>query len=158
SRDANNSQAAKLVRAPPPTQPAAPEPISRIIVNIFPGGFNWASFVAQAKGFFAKNGIEAVLQPTRNSAAQMTGLSEGKFDIAITAFDNIVAYVEARGEAQIGRQLEFFAFMGSDNGFLSLVSRPEIRRFSDLKGKKLSVDARTTGYAFVLFDMLRRNG
>ena len=98
------------------------------------------------------------LQPTPNSVAQMTGLAEGKFDIAITAFDNIVAYVEGQGEAPIGAQPEFFAFMGSDNGFLSLVAAPDVKTFAGLKGKTLSVDARTTGYAFVLFDILRRNG
>jgi ABC-type nitrate/sulfonate/bicarbonate transport system substrate-binding protein len=129
-----------------------------VTVNVFPGGFNWPSFVGQEKGFFEKNGITVTLQPTPNSVAQMTGLSEGKFDIAMTAIDNIVAYVEGQGEAPIGPQPEFFAFMGSDSGFLSLVVAPQIKTIADLKGKTLSVDARTTGYAFVLFDILRRNG
>ena len=124
-------------------------------MNVFPGGFNWAFFVGQEKGFFAKNGVRIVLQPTQNSVAQMTGLSSDKFDIAMTAVDNIVAYSEGQGEAPIGPQPEFVAFMGSDSGFLSLVTRPEIKKFGDLKGKTLSVDARTTGYAFVLFDILR---
>ncbi|HXP81466.1 MAG TPA: ABC transporter substrate-binding protein [Verrucomicrobiae bacterium] len=48
--------------------------------------------------------------------------------------------------------------MGSDNGFLSLVAAPDFKTIAGLKGKTLSVDARTTGYAFVLFDILRRNG
>jgi ABC-type nitrate/sulfonate/bicarbonate transport system substrate-binding protein len=88
----------------------------------------------------------------------MTGLAEGKFDIAMTAVDNIVAYAEGQGEAPIGPQPEFFAFMGIDKGFLSLVVTPDIKSFADLKGKTLSVDARTTGYAFVLYEMLARNG
>jgi len=50
------------------------------------------------------------------------------------------------------------AVMGSDNGFLSLVTVPEIKIFEGLKGKKLSVDALTTGYAFVLRDLLERHG
>jgi ABC-type nitrate/sulfonate/bicarbonate transport system substrate-binding protein len=144
-------------RQPRASSPAAAPP-AKLIVNVFPGGFNWPCFVAQEKGFFASNGIEVTLQPTPNSVAQMTGLSEGRFDIAMTALDNIVAYVEGQGEAPIGAQPEFFAFMGSDTGFLSLVTRPGITRFSDLKGKTLSVDAKTTGYAFVLFDLLRRGG
>ena len=129
-----------------------------VTVNVFPGGFNWPSFVAQEKGFFQRNGIRVALQATPNSVAQMTGLAEGKFDIAITAVDNIVAYVEGQGEAPIGPQPEFFAFMGSDSGFLSLVVGPGIKSFGDLKGKTFSVDARTTGYAFVLFEMLAQNG
>ncbi len=140
------------------TAPARAQAPANVTVNVFPGGFNWPSFVGQQKGFFERNGITVTLQPTPNSVAQMTGLAEGKFDIAITAFDNIVAYVEGQGEAPIGAQPEFFAFMGSDNGFLSLVVAPDVKKFADLKGKTLSVDARTTGYAFVLFDVLRRNG
>ena len=131
---------------------------AQVTVNVFPGGFNWPSFVAQEKGFFERNGIAVTLQPTPNSVTQMTGLADGRFDIAITAVDNIVAYVEGQGEAPIGPQSEFFAFMGSDSGFLSLVVAPDVTRFADLKGKTLSVDARTTGYAFVLFEVLRRNG
>ena len=49
-------------------------------------------------------------------------------------------------------------FMGGDNGFLSLVTVPEVRNVTDLKGRTVSVDARTTGYAFVLFDLLKRKG
>ena len=131
---------------------------ANVTVNVFPGGFNWPSFVGQEKGFFERNGITVTLQPTPNSVAQMTGLAEGRFDIAMTAIDNLVAYVEGQGEAPIGPQPEFFAFMGSDSGFLSLVVAPDVKKFADLKGKTLSVDARTTGYAFVLFDVLRRNG
>ena len=137
---------------------AGAQELPQVTVNVFPGGFNWPSFVARDKGFFESNGIRVTLQFTPNSVAQMTGLSDGKFDIAITAVDNIVAYVEGQGEAPIGPQPEFFAFLGSDSGFLSLVVTPDIKNFGDLKGKTLSVDARTTGYAFVLFEMLARNG
>ena len=140
------------------TAPARAQLPANVTVNVFPGGFNWPSFVGQQKGFFEGNGITVTLQPTPNSVAQMTGLAEGKFDIAITAFDNIVAYVEGQGEAPIGAQPDFFAFMGSDSGFLRLVEAPDVKRFADLKGKTLSVDVRTTGYAFVLFEVLRRNG
>lgn len=138
--------------------PARAQELPQVTVNVFPGGFNWASFVAREKGFFEQNGIRVTLQFTPNSVAQMTGLAQGKFDIAITAVDNIVAYVEGQGEAPIGPQPEFFAFMGSDSGFLNLVVAPDIHTFSDLRGKTLSVDARTTGYAFVLFEMLAKNG
>jgi len=140
------------------TAPAHAQAPANVTVNVFPGGFNWPSFVGQRKGFFEHNGITVTLELTPNSVAQMTGLAEGRFDIAITAFDNVVAYVEGQGEAPIGTQPEFFAFMGSDSGFLNLVVAPDVTSFANLKGKTLSVDARTTGYAFVLFELLRRNG
>lgn len=131
---------------------------SHITVNVFPGGFNWGLYVAIDRGLFARHGLDVSIEGTPNSVAQMTGLAEGRFEIAMTAVDNIVAYVEGQGEAPIGAQPEFFAFMGSDSGFLSLVSRPEIARVSDFSGSTLSVDAMTTGYAFVLLEILRRNG
>jgi ABC-type nitrate/sulfonate/bicarbonate transport system substrate-binding protein len=88
----------------------------------------------------------------------MTGLSQGRFDLAMTAIDNIVAYVEGEGEAPIGPQPDFVAVMGSDSSFLSLVTTAEIKSYADLRGRTLSVDARTTGFAFVLYDMLARKG
>jgi len=137
---------------------AVDKPLAKITLNVFPGGFNLPSFVARALDFFAANGLEVTLQATSNSVAQMTGLSRCEFQIAMTAVDNVVAYVEGQGEAPIGPQPEFFAFMGSDSGFLNLVAHAGIKSWRDLEGKTLSVDARTTGYAFVLFEMLRRNG
>ncbi|MCL2429685.1 MAG: ABC transporter substrate-binding protein, partial [Alphaproteobacteria bacterium] len=58
----------------------------------------------------------------------------------------------------IGPQPDFFAFMGSDSGFLNLVAAPGIERVGDFTGRTLAVDALTTGYAFVLYEILRRNG
>src|SRR6516225_883352 len=44
------------------------EPIS---VIVFPGGFNWPIWVAQAKGYFAAGGIEVKLTPTPSSVFQL---------------------------------------------------------------------------------------
>ena len=48
--------------------------------------------------------------------------------------------------------------MGGDGGFLSVVAQPSVKSFADLKGKTLSVDAMTTGAAFVLRELVARNG
>jgi ABC-type nitrate/sulfonate/bicarbonate transport system substrate-binding protein len=134
-----------------------PVPLKPVNLIVFPGGFNWPIWVAQEKGFFARHGIEPKITPTPGSAFQLTGLIEGRFDIAMTAIDNLIAYREGQGEAKIlGPDL--IAFMGGDNGFLRLVAIPEVRSFSDLRGKTVSVDALTTGYAFVLLEMLERGG
>jgi ABC-type nitrate/sulfonate/bicarbonate transport system substrate-binding protein len=138
--------------------PVAQDNLPVVSVNVFPGGFNWGVYVGQDKGFFADAGIAVEVQGTPNSVTQMTDFSLGKFDIAMTAVDNIVAYVEGQGEAPIGPQGDFTAVMGSDNSFLSLVASPSISGIEDLKGKIVSVDAMTTGYAFVLYEILRRHG
>ncbi|HMA72613.1 MAG TPA: ABC transporter substrate-binding protein [Xanthobacteraceae bacterium] len=137
---------------------AAAQDLEPVSVVVFPGGFNWPIWVAQEKGYFAKGGIEVRLTPTPNSVFQLTGLIEGKFDIGLTAFDNVIAYMEGQGEASLSIQPDLFVFMGGDNGLLSLAVVPEIKTYQDLKDKTLSVDAMTTGYAFVLFDLLKRNG
>jgi ABC-type nitrate/sulfonate/bicarbonate transport system substrate-binding protein len=127
-------------------------------VIVFPGGFNWPIWAAQERGYFADAGVEVKLTNTPNSVFQLTNLIEGKFDIAMTAVDNVIAYMEGQGEAPVATPPDLFAFMGGDNGLLSLAVVPDVKAYPDLKGRTLSVDAMTTGYAFVLFDLLRRNG
>jgi ABC-type nitrate/sulfonate/bicarbonate transport system substrate-binding protein len=129
-----------------------------VSVIVFPGGFNWPIWVAQDNGFFAKGGIEVALTPTPNSVFQLTNLIDGNFDIAMTAIDNVIAYMEGQGEAKTETKPDLIVFMGGDNGFLSLVSIPEIKNIAALKGRTVSVDALTTGYAFVLLDLLKRAG
>jgi ABC-type nitrate/sulfonate/bicarbonate transport system substrate-binding protein len=133
---------------------AADAPLKLIV---FPGGFNWPIWVAQEKGFFNDHGVAIEVTPTPSSVFQLTNLIDGKFDIAITAIDNLIAYREGQGEEpKVGPDL--IAVMGGDHGFLKLVTVPEVKTFADLRGKTVSVDARTTGYAFVLFELLDRNG
>src|ERR1700682_6180463 len=95
------------------------EPVS---VIVFPGGVNWPIWVAQEKGHFAKGGIEVKLTPTPNSVFQLTNLIEGKFDIGVTAIDNVVAYMEGQGEVPVSIQPDLFVSMGGDNALLSLAS------------------------------------
>src|SRR6185436_1131247 len=127
-------------------------------VIVFPGGFNLPLWAAERQGFFEEQGVRVLLTPTPSSTFQMQGLAEGRFDIAMTAFDNVVAYQEGQGEAKIPDNPDMFAFMGSDNGFLSVLGGKGVKSFADLKGKKLSVDAMTTGFAFVLRELLAKNG
>jgi ABC-type nitrate/sulfonate/bicarbonate transport system substrate-binding protein len=134
---------------------ASTKPLSLIV---FPGGFNWPIWVAQEKGFFERSGIAVTVTPTPNSVFQLTGLIDGRFDIAHTAIDNVVAYMEGQGEAPTQAKPDLTVFMGGDNGFLRLVAVPEVKTFADLKGKELSVDALTTGYAFVLRKLLEKSG
>jgi ABC-type nitrate/sulfonate/bicarbonate transport system substrate-binding protein len=136
--------------------PAAAQKTLEVIV--FAGGFNWPIWAAQEKGFFQKEGVAVKLTPTPNSVFQLTNLIEGKFDIGVTAIDNVIAYMEGQGEAPVSVTPDLFVFMGGDNGFLRLVTVPEVKTYQDLKGKELSVDARTTGYAFVLEKMLEKGG
>jgi len=127
-------------------------------VIVFPGGFNLPLWAGMEHGFFRSRGLDLQLRFTTNSVEQLTALIEGSSDIGLTGFDNIVAYQEGQGEAAIERAPDLFAFMGGDDAFLRLVVQPDIRSYADLRGRTLSVDALTTGFAFVLRRMLARNG
>jgi ABC-type nitrate/sulfonate/bicarbonate transport system substrate-binding protein len=76
----------------------------------------------------------------------------------MTAIDNVIAYDEGQGEAPVSVKPDLVVVMGGDNGFLRLVTIPEVTSYAGLKGKALTVDARTTGYAFVLQKMLQLGG
>lgn len=140
-----------------PAFPAAAA--TQLHVMGFGGSSNWPLYVAQEKGFFAGNGVEIKLLRAPDSATQLTSLLEGKIDIAMTAMDNVIAYQEGQGEVPVSGKPDLIAFLGVNNGGrFNLIVSPEIERFADLKGRDLGVDAITTGYAFVLQEMLRQGG
>lgn len=125
----------------------------------FPSPHNWPIWAAQEKGYFKQHNISVSVSATANSTLQLTGLIDGKFDIALTGFDNVVAYSVGQGEATTQQAPDIFAFMSAGtDGFLNLVTQPTVRNYLDLRGKRLSVDALTTGYAFVLQEMLSKGG
>lgn len=132
-----------------------PKPLELIA---FGGGGNWPVWVAQEKNLFAKNGVAVKQTFTPNSVFQIRSMVEGKFDIATTAFDNVVAYQEGQGETELPSTPDLFAFMGGYSGGLRLVTQPDIRKYADLKGKIVGVDAATTGFAFILYKMFEMNG
>ncbi len=136
----------------------APTDPAKISVISFGGGFNLPLWAARDQGFFATHALDVQHTITADSKQVFTGLMDGRYHVAITAFDNILAYQEGQGEVPFDPPSDFFAFMGSDDGFLSLVASPNIKTFADLKGKTISVDAMTNGFSFALRDMLARNG
>jgi len=124
----------------------------------FGGGYSLPAWVAQGQGFFAQHGIEVNITHTPNSVFLMKNLIEGRFDLTVTAMDNLVAYQEGQGEAEYEGKCDLVAFMGVDDSFQSLMASPDIRSVADLRGKKIAVDALTTGYAFILREMVARAG
>ena len=124
----------------------------------FEGGWNIGVWAAQRQGFFEASGVSVQLTYTPNSAALVTGLYDGRYDIAMATIDNFVAYQEGQGEAKLAGDPDFVVVMGGDGGFLSVVAGPQVKSFADLKGKTLSVDAMTTGFAFVLRELVARGG
>src|ERR1700710_2069184 len=113
--------------------PAMAQPATPLNLIIFPGGLSWPVFVAQDKGFFEKQGIAIKVTETPGSVFQVKGLLAGDFDIAMTPFDNVVAYQEGQGEVHFETPPDLFVFMGGISSTLRLIVRPTIKSFADLK-------------------------
>ncbi len=124
-------------------------------------GFGGAStlplWLAMDKGIFAKHGLEVTLERTEGSVAQIQNMMAGKYQIATTSIDNIIAYTEGQGDVPIDN-FDMIAFMGVHSGMNTVVTRPEIKSYADIKGKPVVVDAFGTGYAFILFRILEKHG
>ncbi len=120
-------------------------------VRVFPGVQNLPLFAGQAKGFFAKHGVQVDLQFTPNSQALRDGLAVGAFEVAHAAVDNAVAMVETAG-------VDIVVVIGGDGSLNQLFVQPEIRSVADLRGKTVIVDAPNTAYALQLTKILLVHG
>ena len=89
---------------------------------------------------------------------QAANLVSGRFQVACTACDNVVAYQEGAGEVDLDREPDLFMIMGATQIEVSFVVRPEIKSYEDIRGQKLALDALATGFAFALYRMLDEAG
>jgi ABC-type nitrate/sulfonate/bicarbonate transport system substrate-binding protein len=135
--------------------PARAAEVLRVVA--FAGASNWPFWACQQEGFFRDQDVEVTLEFTPNSVELARNMMAGNYDLALAAFDNVVAYDEGQGEVDLGAPADFVALFGVDNGMLSVMASPDISGIKALKGHTVSVDALTTGFAFVLREVLARN-
>lgn len=121
----------------------------------FEGAFNLPVWVAQQQGFFAANGLAVDLSFPPNSVEVIRSLTTGSAQLALMSVDNVLAYRREQGEKGAPDAHDLVVFMGGDHGYLTLVARHGINTVEQLRGQTASVDAMTTGFAFVLFDALQ---
>jgi ABC-type nitrate/sulfonate/bicarbonate transport system substrate-binding protein len=124
---------------------------TKLTVIVFPGVQNLPMFAAQAKGFYAKRGVDVDIKFTPNSDELRNGLAEARYHIAHSAIDNAFA-LKDKANADIA------VVLGGDNSFNHLIVQPDIKSLADIKGKTVAVDAVNTAYAFQLYEMLRQKG
>jgi ABC-type nitrate/sulfonate/bicarbonate transport system substrate-binding protein len=132
--------------------------LTTLHVLAFDGGWNLPIWAGQRNGFFEAQGLRVELAYTPSSGFLVKSVLDGKSDLAFAAIDNVIAYQEGQGEASIPDNPDLFAFMGGDGGFISIVASPAVKSVTDLKGRTVSVDAMTTGFAFVVRELVTRNG
>src|SRR5215471_1245732 len=113
---------------------------TKLELSHFPGGGTWPIVAAEAQGYLADEKLEVHLNPITSSVAQITDTMAGKYDLGMTALDNVIAYDAGQGEAPLKEKSDLFAFMGGEGGSLHLITAPAVKRIVDLKGKTLAVD------------------
>jgi ABC-type nitrate/sulfonate/bicarbonate transport system substrate-binding protein len=129
-----------LLAAASPAAQKGLRPLRLITFSVDP-----ATLAAQARGFFAAEGVDVTITITPNSTEQMRGLGQGTWDIASTGFDNVLAWSGRDGGPPIVGVLQ-----PTSSIYLPLYVRPEIQDWNDLRGKPLAVDAVDTAFALVL--------
>ena len=132
--------------------------MTELRIIAFPGAPNLPLFAALEHGTFRDAGLAVTVTTTPSSVFQFEQFSAGAFDIAFTAFDNVVAYSEGQGAARLAAPPDFKVILGATQIELGIVAAPDVEKAADLKGRTVALDAVSTGFAFVLYDMLERLG
>ncbi len=139
----------------PPAHAGEPAPIKLILFE----GINASGiYVAQDKGFFAQEGLQVEISDTPNSIYLMTGLIDGTYQMAQASIDNFFAYQSGQSPVSLDQKPELRVVLGGTTMRLDLVVSQDINSYEDIKGEMLGVDAASTGWAFVLREMLKRGG
>jgi ABC-type nitrate/sulfonate/bicarbonate transport system substrate-binding protein len=128
--------------------------LGRLRLIQFKAGYNLPVHVGREKGIFERHDLEIDFAYTPGSLYLAEALRNGEFEIGHTGADDVVADVEDNGGAPDG----LFLFMGLHSGLLSLVGAPGMNTVESLRGKTLAVDARTSGFVFILEKLLRSKG
>ena len=132
-----------------------PTPIKIIA---FPGAPNLPIFAALQEGYFLEQDLDVSIETTPSSVYQIQQFHAGVFDIAFTAFDNIVAYQEGQGAVALDGGSDFRVIMGATQIELSAIFHSSIHSSQEIRGKSLALDAVGTGFAFVFYAMLEELG
>jgi ABC-type nitrate/sulfonate/bicarbonate transport system substrate-binding protein len=108
-------------------------------------------YVGIEKEFFVRRGLKVELEFTKSSANQRDALANGKADIVYSAVDNAVAMVE------VGKK-DVVIVTGGDSGTNELYVQDYVKKFSDIRGHAVAVDATNTAYALQAKKILLQHG
>jgi ABC-type nitrate/sulfonate/bicarbonate transport system substrate-binding protein len=130
---------------------------TELTLATFGGSSNLPVWLALDKGYFTREGLAVKQEVVQGSSAEVQGLMSGKYQIGTTAFDNVIAIAEGQGDIK-PEGYDLVGIMGVHSGMNSIVTRPEIKSFRELRGKAVASDALTSGYGLMLFRILEKNG
>jgi ABC-type nitrate/sulfonate/bicarbonate transport system substrate-binding protein len=114
--------------------------------------------LARNDGSLNRAGIDVHETSVTSSPAQFNSLGSGEFDLIFTSPDNVLAY-RFLSHNPLGRNLPVRIESAIDRGLgLSLCTAPSIGSPEDLRGKTVGVDVAGSGFAFVAYALLEREG
>ena len=120
----------------------------------FGGGTNVPSWVAIDKGFFLKEGLKVTQDVTR--ARRSRCRTSWRANISSPPPPSTTSSPIPKARAPTSFPITTcVAIAGVHSGMNTLVARPEIKKYSDLKGKVVAVDSPTSGYATVLYQIVK---
>jgi ABC-type nitrate/sulfonate/bicarbonate transport system substrate-binding protein len=122
-----------------------------LTVMVFRGGQNLPLFAAQEKGFLAERGltVNTLFAPSADELPRV--LADGRVQIIHSTSDNAVKIVDSD-------KLDVALIIGGDNAHNRIIAQQDIRSLEDLRGKTIVLDTSTSGYAYVLYAILKRHG
>jgi ABC-type nitrate/sulfonate/bicarbonate transport system substrate-binding protein len=124
------------------------------------GDFSKSPVIAmgQKHGFFAAANLTVTEEQTPSSPVIFQRLRDSQWDVILTQIDNVFNY-RYNHSNPLGGTFEPVAFLGTDNGNgASLMARPEFTSVEQLRGKTVAVDSKNSGFAFVLYGIMRAHG
>src|SRR5690348_18351220 len=107
---------------------------TKLEVSHFPGA-SWVLMIGQNEGFFAREKLDVHLDPIHGSVEQINGMMSGKYDLGLTALDNIIGYDAGQGSSEVKQPTDLFAFMGGEQLAMQFIAAPYIKKIEDQIGR-----------------------
>lgn len=108
-------------------------------------------YIAQAKGFFAEEGVDIELSIMENTPLKMGALMAGRVDIVASTADEFPTYMRD------GKPIRYILAVDNSNGGDGVVSLKDIASVADLKGHTVAFEEGSVSQFFVNV-LLRRAG
>jgi ABC-type nitrate/sulfonate/bicarbonate transport system substrate-binding protein len=130
---------------------ALPPALQEVKVGVIaPNAGYWPVYVAEALGYFAREGVEMDLTYTRGPGPSAQLLTTGDLNVAINTSDNAIIAMSKGAD---------FAIVGGAQALAlySLIVTPNVQGFGDLRGKLLAIGGPRDGPTTILRRLLRAN-
>jgi len=124
---------------------------TKLMVMVFRGGQNLPLFVAQEKDFFARRGLNVKITYAPSADELPRVLANERVQIIHSTSDNAIKILDAD-------KLDVALVIGGDNAHNHIIVQQDIGKIEDLRGKTILLDTATSGYAFVVYAILKRHG